>query len=80
MFKDGEDANYRSRGYTGPRCQRDNEDPLAGEIMLSETVVTKEESPAVERLDQHSNIVRDCPHCSSLTVNPYINIFNLFKI
>ena len=57
IFKDGEDANYRSRGYTGPRCQRDNEDPLAGEIMLSETVVTKEESPAVERLDQHSNIV-----------------------
>ena len=41
--------NYRSRGYTGPRCQRDEEDPLAGEIMLSEEVV-KEESSAVERL------------------------------
>ena len=41
--------NYRSRGYTGPRCQRDEDDPLAGEIMLSEEVV-KEESSAVERL------------------------------
>lgn len=32
---DGEDVNFRSRGYQGPRPQRDEEDPLAGEIMLA---------------------------------------------
>lgn len=44
---DGEDVNYRSRGYTGPRSHRDTEDPLAGEIMLSDTV-EKQESSVVE--------------------------------
>ena len=47
--QDGEDVNYRSHGYTGPRSQRDTEDPLAGEIMLSDTV-EKQESSVVERL------------------------------
>ena len=35
MEQDSEDANYRSRGYTGPRHHDNDDDPLAGEIMLA---------------------------------------------
>ena len=48
-LQDSEDVNYRSHGYTGPRPHRDTEDPLAGEIMLSDSV-EKQESAVVERL------------------------------
>ncbi|XP_060598071.1 uncharacterized protein C8orf34 homolog isoform X2 [Ruditapes philippinarum] len=41
---DSEDPNYRSKGYSGPRCQRDESDPLAGEIMLAKEESTVESS------------------------------------
>ncbi|XP_052764724.1 uncharacterized protein C8orf34 homolog [Mya arenaria] len=45
-LEDSEDPNYRSRGYSGPRCQRDEDDPLAGEIMLAKEEESGEETTA----------------------------------
>ncbi|KAL4218096.1 hypothetical protein ACF0H5_022832 [Mactra antiquata] len=39
---DSEDPNYRSRGYSGPRGGKNNEDPLSGEIMLAKEEQTQE--------------------------------------
>ncbi|XP_052240533.1 uncharacterized protein C8orf34-like isoform X2 [Dreissena polymorpha] len=41
-LEDSKDAEYRSHGYKGPRCSRDDEDPLSGEIMLAKDVPREE--------------------------------------
>lgn len=46
---DSEDPNYRSRGYSGPRCQRNDDDPLAGEIMLAKEESTVESAVSTSK-------------------------------
>ncbi|XP_053383356.1 uncharacterized protein C8orf34 homolog isoform X2 [Mercenaria mercenaria] len=46
---DSEDPNYRSRGYSGPRCHRNEEDPLEGEIMLAKEESTVESAVSTSK-------------------------------